>query len=264
MRATIIIVVLSALALTAAACATNIATETGSPVALTAEPCLIPVESVLIPDQSGSMKDAGTRPVTSDDLEPFFDPIVECGGSIALFFVRNRPDQAVEKFRLDEPIDLPEAPVQKEGEENYEFSDRQTAYDGQLAVRVREIADRRSRARSEFDAFKQRMKLLLDRPPASSTDLHSALNMADVYLAQDDGWSKEPNKFLLLVSDGCDTTRRPRYRVRSGAKLLWVNGRSDPKALGGAETARFIDLESAVRAIINTSHKGGTSNAGTR
>ncbi|MBK8464950.1 MAG: hypothetical protein IPL32_03890 [Chloracidobacterium sp.] len=263
MRNILIITGLFALSL-ATACSRHTEAGTESSVEKEAQPCLTPVEIVLIPDQTGSMKDSGTRPVTVDDLEPVFDPIVECGGSIALLFVRNRPDQAVDKFRIEQPVPLPEPPVQNEGEENYEFSDRQADYDAQLADRRRAIADRKVLARSEFDAFKQRMKPLLDRPPASSTDLNSVLNISDVCLAQDDGWSTVPSKFLLLVSDGRDTNRRPRYRVQSGAKLFWVNGRSDPKTLAGVESARFVDLDSAVRAVINTLQKGGKTNAGPR
>lgn len=228
-----------------------------------AVPCTTPLEVIPVPDQSGSMKHAGTSPVTVDDLEPFFDQIVECGGSIALLFVRERPDDGIVKFRLDQPTSLPEPPVKKLDEEEYEFLDRQSEYDAFVAKRNQEMESREANARPQWDAFKQRAKALLARAAAGSTDLNSALNIADVYLAQDDGWKSPPKKFILLVSDGQDTARRPRYRIKSIAKIFWVNGQSDPRALAGKEAARFADLESGIRAVIGEL-RGGTEHARTR
>lgn len=213
--------------------------------------CEAPIEILAVDDQTGSMKDAGTRSFSADDLDPLFDRLVECGGSIGVYFVRDRPDKGVNKIRFVEPPPAPAEPRREPHEEEYEFSDRRAEYEVAIGDRTQQIEANRTKYLEEFMTFKARLMPLIERKPAGSTDLNSALNVADVYLSQDRAWTRPSTKVLILISDGADTNRKARFPFRSGARILWVNSLSNAKVLSDLNAERFQDFDSAARTAID-------------
>lgn len=225
--------------------------------------CRNPLIAVAALDTTGSMKSAGTSPPILEDFYPMIERLSECGGELAVIFIRDRAEIGAERLLFPEPPAVPTRPTKLEDEESYEFSDRLDYYNSKVLERQDWIEANRSAMQPRIDAFMGAIKQRMERPLANATDFNSAMNSADVILGEGDSvWMEHPEKFLILVSDGIDTQRRPRFGFKSGAKVFWVNTTTDEKALAGLQSTRFESFAAAIRNIVEV--KGEQAHAENR
>ena len=218
--------------------------------------CRNPLIAVAALDTTGSMKSAGTNPPLLEDFYPMIERLSECGGELAVIFIRDRAETGAERLPFPEPPAVPPRPIKREDEESYEFSDRLDYFNSKVLERQNWIEANRSVMQPRIDAFLGAVKHRMERPLANATDFNSAMNSADVVLGEGDSiWIEHPEKFLIVVSDGIDTQRRPRFAFRSGAKVYWVNATTDEKALAGLEFSRFESFAAAIRNIVEVKEK---------
>jgi len=213
--------------------------------------CSKPFTGVAALDGTGSMKSTATRPAVIDDFNPLIDRLSECGGEIAVIYIRDQAETGAERLLFPEPPALPARPIKQDDEEPYELSDRLDNYNSKLLERVQWIEANRAAMQPRIDAFLAAVKRQMERPAAKATDFNSAINSADVLLAEGNNvWAVEPEKYLIIVSDAIDTQKRPRFDFRSGANIYWVNTTTDDKALAGLRFTRFESFPAAVRNIV--------------
>ncbi len=212
--------------------------------------CQTPARVAVVLDQSTSMKMSGTAPVKAEELRTLIETLAECGGVLAIGFVREAPQPGLERIEFAPPPALPAAPVVQEDEQAYEFDDRVAAFNQLRVDRSDSIKGVLERRRPEIDGYLRRIDDLLVRRPAKGTDLNSALNAAELFLSEpvnDTGWQQ----VLILVSDGLDTGHKPRRQLTTGARVLWVNSTSDDKVLSGCGATRVEAFKAAVDDVIN-------------
>ncbi len=213
--------------------------------------CSKPLTGVAALDATGSMKSTATRPPVLEDFDPLIERLSECGGEIAVIYIRDQAETGAERLLFPEPPGLPTRPIKQDDEEPYEFSDRLADYNSKLLGRVQWIEANWSAMQPRIDAFLAALKRQMEKPPAKATDFNSAINSADVLLAEGNNvWTVEPEKYLIIVSDAIDTQKRPRFNFRSGANIYWVNTTTDDKALAGLRFTRFESFPAAVRNIV--------------
>lgn len=213
--------------------------------------CSGPVRAETLVDETTSMAQTGTRKVVAEELLPLIDRLTECGGDLSIRYIRENLGSGSERLRFPEPLLPPERPQKLAAEESYEFSDRVDAYNLKLIERKAQIDRNKADLKQKIDEFMASLRLNLARRPANSTDFNSALNAADIVLSEtDDIWRVKPRKFLILVSDAIDTQKRPKFKFRSGARVLWVNTSTDERRLAGLDVTRVEDFTAAVREIV--------------
>jgi hypothetical protein len=102
-------------------------------------------------------------------------------------------------------------------------------------------------------AFQDRLAMLLKSPAdAGRTDVWSAVRRAEAFQAEpDDCWRSTPIKYTVLVTDGEDNVRRKNVEIRSGSKILVVNGAGTPGCLENLQPDRFESVPSAVQYIVS-------------
>ena len=237
-----------AAALVPSSCAGKLAE--GSEVVLTKPPvvkaCESPIDVVVIGDQSASMKNSGTAVIQAEELIPLIQQLSECGGELGVTFVRESPEPGIKRIRFPEKPALPEEPLQREGEEAYEFEDRVSAYKEQLVKRGEKIDHERTALKPKIESFLTQIRESLARRHSNATDLNSALNAADIFLAEEGDAARS---FLIIVSDGIDTEKRARLDKKSGVNVLWVNTTTEEKKSPWPTARRFENFESAVRFV---------------
>ncbi|HMF55912.1 MAG TPA: hypothetical protein VK619_06110, partial [Pyrinomonadaceae bacterium] len=58
-------------------------------------------------------------------------------------------------------------------------------------------------------------------------------------------WPGQTHSFIILNSDGADTTKRKPVEIRSGARLLLINGSGSVGTLGSLNPLRFESKQAA-------------------
>lgn len=224
--------------------------------------CLYPLLVSIAVDQSGSMKWSGTPQVTVEDLIPLIEQLNNCSGEIGLTFVRGKSDLGIERLLFPELPAQPLKPVKKEDEETYEFDDRLAEFNRKQLEREKMVEKQREAMKLKIEVFLSRIRPLLERPPKGGTDFNTAVNRADVFLAESDSvWQIKPTKFLIIVSDAIDTQKQAKNPFKSDAKVLWVNATTNEKILADLKFIRFESFASAVRYITDQKIKRSQNDA---
>lgn len=211
-------------------------------------------------DESTSMISSGTSAVEAEELHPLIDALTECGGALGVGFVREAPQPGMVRIDFQVPTALPSRPVQRDGEENYEFDDRVAAYNQVVADRIANNKKRSDDKGVEIDAFLKRVGRLLGRPRAKATDLNSGLNAAEIFLSEP-GVPPSCQKYLVVVSDGLDNRRRPLVSVKTDATVLWINSTSPDKVLSRYRPSRAESFPAAVDFIVRSAKKEDVNDA---
>src|SRR5262249_29496918 len=81
------------------------------------------------------------------------------------------------------------------------------------------------------------------------TDVYSALNRADLYLAEPDNTLSTGNpqsRYMLVISDGLDNRSRPIGQMRSQARIILVNGSASIGMMKAFNPERFEGIDAAL------------------
>jgi hypothetical protein len=97
------------------------------------------------------------------------------------------------------------------------------------------------------NAFLEATRPRLQEPARDKiTDVYSALARAELFLNEPgDVWPGQIHRYIILNSDGIDTTRGKPVEIKSGARLLLVNGSNSTGVLGSLHPLRFESKQAA-------------------
>lgn len=208
-----------------------------------------PVKLAVMNDKTGSADVTRTPQLTAGDLEPLLELLRARGGELGFGLVTDDSNRSLLRVRLGSPPAPPAAPLQ-EGNA-FEVAERMDAYRA-----ARDDYERKAKAREEiaarrFEEFRNAAAELLGRKPdARRSDVWGALERADLFLAEEDpDWPQPPAVFVILVSDAQDNAKRPRSPLRSGARVLVVNGSASVGSISALSPLRFESPAAAWRYV---------------
>lgn len=220
-----------------------------APVPTPAPPPGPPVKLGVMNDKTGSAGETRTQQLTAADLDPLIELLRRRGGELALGLITDDSNRPLLRLRLDAPP-APPPPPPKEGNA-FEVAERMDAYRSARAAYEREAKEREDGAERRIEEFRRAAAELLSRKPdARRSDVWGAIQRADLFLAEEDaGWTRPPDRFIALISDAQDNARRPRAALRSGARLLVVNGAGSLGSVGSLDPVRFESPAAAWRYV---------------
>jgi hypothetical protein len=86
-----------------------------------------------------------------------------------------------------------------------------------------------------------------------TTDISSALDRAELFLNEPGAvWPTETHRLIILNSDGIATTNRQPVEIKSGARLLLINGSGSLGTLEPLHPLRFESKQAALAYIAAT------------
>lgn len=211
---------------------------------------LNPVKIAVMLDKTGSMDEARTPQTESKDFDPLMDLLLKGGGEFALGVIRDTTDIPLARLYIEAPPIPPTAPSE-EGN-RFVVADRMDIYQKELASYKKQIAKWENEAKEKISTFRNKLRMLAIMPiNAPNTDLYGAVERAELFLSEPDmSWPRPPRRYLVLETDGLDNVQKKPIVVRSGAKIIVVNGTGSLGALAPLNPTRFESLEAALRFVV--------------
>lgn len=226
-------------------------------------PAAAPLKVVILQDKSGSVETTRTPRVTMSQLDLLIGALRERGGSIAFGFIDDESNESFTVMRVDAPQAAPTEPG-REGNP-FKVADAVAKYKKELNEFEKSERRRQSAADRQVEAFKSRVgSLLEDAGRSNATDIYGGLNRADLYLAEvGDTYSSgaQPQRFMVLISDGLDNMRRPVGALRSHAQIVLINGSANVGVMKDYAPLRFEGIDSAFLYITKGAPSGAPQNA---
>jgi hypothetical protein len=105
-----------------------------------------------------------------------------------------------------------------------------------------------------IDAFMEAARPRLQEPAKDkATDISSALARAELFLNEPGAvWPAETHRLIILNSDGIATANRKPAEIKSGARLLLINGNGSLGMLEPLHPLRFESKQAALDYIAAT------------
>lgn len=206
-----------------------------------------PLKVVVLQDKSGSVDSTRTPRVTMSQFDALVSAVRERGGGIAFGFIDDESNESFTVMRVDAPRAVPTDPG-REGNP-FKVAEAVAKYKKELGEFEKNERQRQSAADQQVEAFKARVgSLLEDAGRSGATDVYGGLNRADLYLAEvGDTYSSDaqPQRFMILISDGLDNMRRPVGALRSRSQIILVNGSANIGVMKDYTPLRFEGIDSA-------------------
>lgn len=213
-------------------------------------PCS-PARIAVFIDKTGSTSWTRTPDVAPDDLQPLEEILDHCGGELAVGLIRDSSNRGLLRLLISEPPVPPVAPDPHMNpfllaEQQGAYEEKSRAYQEDLARRHREFQDR-------IRPFREQLKIILRQPAnAPRTDIWGALLRSELFLNEpSDIWKKPPHKYAIFVTDGLDNVVRQKVVIRSGAKILVVNGSATLGDLASLNPLAFENTGSAIGYVVS-------------
>lgn len=230
----------------------------------------VPIRIAVGADKTGSTHWTRTQQLQPDDVEPLIKLLRRSGGEIAVGLISDDSNRSLLRLRIEVPPVEPVLDVKdpQVGEvDAYELAEQKKAND-QKRAEFAAAHDRYVEARKQWEASTQRdvdhfltslKSLLAVDPNYRATDIWGAITRYDLYLSEDDsswGATRPIHKYLAMVSDGEDNVHAGSTGpLKSGAKLLLVNGSASVGSLAPLNPQQFESVQAAFRYI--TAVEGG-------
>ncbi len=210
---------------------------------------LRPVKIAVLIDKTGSMGEARTPDPQPADFGQLEELLQKTGGEISVGIIRDNSNRPLLRLRLDVPP-LPPASPSKE-QNVFAEQDSLEAYRNRLALYKGQLTQLHSEAEEKVGIFSRGLEALIDqKADAPNTDLYGAVQRAELFLNESDiTWPRPTRRYLVVVSDGMDNVRKEPIVVRSGAKVVVINGSGSLGALAHLKPEPFESLESAFRFV---------------
>jgi hypothetical protein len=216
---------------------------------------LPPLCAAAFADKTGSMKAARTDDLSPATLKPLCDRLLVTGGEIGFGLIQDRSNKPLIRVYVpmppEPPVSAPPVPgnifvaantKKREGAERKKYE----------AARQAWLAD----ATARIKAFIAAVTPLLVMPAnARRTDIRSAIERADLFLAEPSPFSRTPECGVILLSDGVDNVNtNPIPKLKSNARVVIANGIGSVGAVGVLSPVRFESVDAAMRYVAGGPH----------
>lgn len=209
-----------------------------------------PVKIDVMADKTASTQRTRTQQLQPADVDQLIDLLRLRGGDLAVGLIQDQSNRTLLRLRVKVPPSEPEAPSQ-EGNA-FEVAERMEKYKAdknQAAILKREW---QAEVDADVEQFRGELSALLEREPNfRRTDVWGAIWRADLFLSESDaGWPQPTHRYLILVSDAQDNVKQPATPLRSGAKLILVNGSASLGSIASLNPERFESVAAAFDYVI--------------
>jgi hypothetical protein len=156
-------------------------------------------------------------------------------------------------------VSPPQPSEPSEKENPFEALKRQLEYKQKLAEYEEKHRAWQAKVDQQVLKFKDDITSLLNqKADANNTDVWSAVLRADLFLNESDAaWRQPTHRYLVLITDGLHNTKSTPLPMKSGAKVLMVNGAASLGSLERLNPQRFEAIASAFQFIGATERAGG-------
>ncbi len=209
-----------------------------------------PLRIALIQDKSLSTGETRTPQLQMSDLDPLVELLGQTGGELAVGIIHDRSNLGFVRLHIDSPPDEPVVPAKADNplerrkqsgtlrKQTAEFKNRQQTWLDDMQTRV--------------SNFQEALEPVLAMPAkAQHSPVWDAVRRSELFLSEGAaGGNATPHRYSLYITDGLDDVGARPVPVRSGAKLLMVNGAGQLGALVVLQPQRFESIEAAIRFIV--------------
>jgi hypothetical protein len=214
---------------------------------------LVPGLYSVFDDKSRSVKSARIAPIQEQDLMTLINVLRQTGGELSFGLIGESSDRPLLRLRIPLP---PSPPVHHDAQNPFERAEQDPAFQEEMenynAKRLRWEAEVNQRIAAFLSAVRPRLQ---ESARDKATDISSALARAELFLNEPDTvWpaETEKHKYIVLNSDGLDTVKRQPAEIRSGARLLLINGSGSLGTIASLQPLRFESKQAAFDFIAAT------------
>ena len=209
----------------------------------------------VIQDKTLSTGETRTPQLKLEDMDPLVELLGQTGGELAVGVIHDRSNLTFARLRIDGGPEDPVAPAQADNP--LERRNQRTAYRKQKEEFDRQQQVWQDEMQTRIGEFQKAVDPMLSMAAgAKHSPVWDAVKRADLFLceSESDG-NREPHRYALLITDGLDDVGARPVPVRSGARILMVNGAGQLGALAVLKPQRFESIEAAVRYIVGLERK---------
>jgi hypothetical protein len=205
----------------------------------------------LFDDKSRSVKSARLAPLREHDLMTLINVLRETGGELSFGLIGESSDRPLLRLRIPAP---PTRPARREAQNPFERAEQDAAFQEEMRNYETRRQSWEAEVNQRIGGFMEAARPRLQEPARDKvTDISSALDRAELFLNEPDAvWPAEAHRYIILNSDGVDTARRRTVEIKSGARLLLINGTGSLGALAALHPLRFESKEAAFDFIAAT------------
>jgi len=204
-------------------------------------------------DKSGSVNSARITPIQEQDLMTLIDILRQTGGELAFGLIGESSDRPLLRLRIPVP---PTPPVKHDAQNPFKRAEQDSAFQDEMNDYNSRREQWEKDVKGRINAFMEAARPRLQQPAREkATDITSALLRAELFLNEpNEAWPAETanHKFIILNSDGIATTNRKPIEIRSGARLLLVNGSGSLGTTGALHPLQFESKQAAFDFIAAT------------
>jgi len=195
-------------------------------------------------DKSRSVKSARMSPIQEQDLTALINILRQTGGDLAFGLIGESSDRPLLRLRIPAP---PALPVRTKVQNPFERAEQDSLFQEQMKKYEEEQQRWETEINRRIAVFMDAVRPRLQQPAReNATDIYSALERAELFLNEPGAvWPGQTHSFIILNSDGADTTKRKPVEIRSGARLLLINGSGSVGTLGSLNPLRFESKQAA-------------------
>lgn len=200
-------------------------------------------------DKSRSVKSARIIPFQEQDLLALIVILRKTGGELSFGLIGESSNRPLLRLRILAP---PERPIRRESPNAFERAEQESAFQEELENYKFKHQRWEADVNQRVNVFMEVARARLQEPARDRvTDISSALERAELFL-NEPGVAGEAHRYILLNSDGIDTTRRKLVEIKSGARLLLINGSGSLGTLAPLRPLRFESKEAALDFLTTT------------
>lgn len=212
---------------------------------------LVPGLYSVFDDKSRSVKSARIAPLQEQDLMALINVLRQTGGELSFGLIGESRMRPLLRLRLPVP---PPLPVKRESQNAFERAEEDSAFQEAMESYEAKRKQWEMEVNGRIAAFMEAARPRLQEPAKDkATDISSALARAELFLNEPGAvWPTEPHRMIILNSDGIATINRKPVEIKSGARLLLINGSGSLGTLEPLHPLRFESKQAALDFIAAT------------
>jgi hypothetical protein len=202
-------------------------------------------------DKSRSVKSARIAPVQEQDLMALINTLRQTAGELSFGLIGESSARPL--LRLHIPVPPPH-PVMRQAENPFERAEQDSAFQDEMKDYEPKHQHWEAEVNGRIEVFIEAARPRLREPARDRvTDISSALERAELFLNEPGAvWPAETHRYIILNSDGIATTNRKTVEIKSGARLLLINGSGSLRTIASLQPLRFESKQSALDFIAAT------------
>lgn len=218
-----------------------------------AQAATVPGLYAVFDDKSRSVKSARIAPLEEQDLQALINILRQTGGELAFGLIGEASDRPLLRLHITVP---PARPVMREVENAFEHAEEESAFQDAMSDYEAKRQSWEAEVNRRAEAFVQAARTRLQEPARDHiTDIPSALARAETFLSEPDAvWPTggKTHAYIILNSDGISTVNRKPVEIKSGARLLLINGSGSTGTIAQLKPLSFESKQAALDFIVAT------------